>query len=67
MWQRPVVHSGFLRCWREDGLHLRIVQCVLALAAAWEADHPGQSVPVLVTGRPLKHFATQFASSLKKF
>ncbi|KAK9817450.1 hypothetical protein WJX74_010198 [Apatococcus lobatus] len=50
MWQRPVVHSGFLRCWLEDGLSQRVVQRVLALAAAWEADHPGQHVPVLVTG-----------------
>ncbi len=50
MWQRPVVHSGFLRCWLEDGLHLRVVQRVLTLAAAWEAAHPGQAVPVLVTG-----------------
>ena len=50
MWQRPVVHSGFLRCWLEDGLNQRVVQHVLALAAAWEAAHPGQAVPVLVTG-----------------
>ncbi|KAK9821824.1 hypothetical protein WJX74_001662 [Apatococcus lobatus] len=53
MWQRPVVHSGFLRCWLEDGLNQRVVQRVLALAAAWEADHPGHHVPVLVTGHSL--------------
>ena len=51
MHKRPVVHAGFLRCWLADGLHKRVIQRLLDLAAEWEASYPGQPVPVLLTGQ----------------
>lgn len=49
-WSRPTVHHGFLRAWLKDNLDKRVVSRCLALAAAWAAAHPGQPVPILVTG-----------------
>lgn len=52
MHSRPVVHSGFLRCWLADGLQQRVIQRVLEVAAAWQAAQPGRPAPVLLTGVP---------------
>ena len=55
--KRPVVHSGFLCCWLEDGLSVRVTSRLLELATAWSAAHQGRPVPILFTGllhaRPL--------------
>ncbi|KAK9824760.1 hypothetical protein WJX74_005593 [Apatococcus lobatus] len=60
--KRPVVHSGFLQCWLEDGLGARVTSRLLQLATAWSAAHQGQPVPILFTGHSLGGALCQLAA-----
>lgn len=49
---RPLVHAGFLRAWRENGLNLRVTQLVFSLINSAEGLGPDQ-FRVIVTGHSL--------------